>query len=226
MALVFQSRASDSPFVHQIGSLHASSDGLFTAVPDGSWGLVIFRRARETNIYLTGCTTRPIPVRVEAGEEILSVSFKPSAYSPRLSAGDLLDNAVLLTPADARSVWWNAQERLELPTFDNVEDFVAALVKREHLAVNAAVAAVIKGNSPPSMSMRTLQRHFLKTTGMTHNYWQQIQRAQHAAGALRSGKSPAQVAFDAGYVDQSHMTRWLKHLIGRTPGEIAANKEP
>jgi AraC-like DNA-binding protein len=76
------------------------------------------------------------------------------------------------------------------------------------------------------MSPRTLQRHFLKTTGMTHNYWQQIQRAQKAASGLQLGKSVAQVAFEAGYVDQSHMTRWLKQIVGRTPGEIARDKTP
>jgi transcriptional regulator GlxA family with amidase domain len=129
-----------------------------------------------------------------------------------------------MTPTP-RSICWSPKEQLELPTFENADDFVAALVKREQLVVNSAVAAVLAGRSP-AMSPRTLQRHFLKTTGMTHNYWQQIQRAQKAASGLQLGKSLAQVAFEAGYVDQSHMTRWLKQIVGRTPGEIARDKRP
>jgi AraC-like DNA-binding protein len=224
MALVFESRASDSPYLHHVGSLKASRDSVFSVVPDGSWGLVVYRTPQQTNVYLTGSTTRPIPVHIRAGDEILSVSFKPSAYSPRLSAANLLNNALLLPAADGRSIWWSQYERVELPTLDNAEDFVAALVEREHLAQNKAVDAILQGHSLP-MSPRSLQRHFLKTTGMTHNYWEQIQRAQKAAAALHSGKSLAQVAFEAGYADQPHMTRWLKQIIGRTPAEIARTED-
>lgn len=225
MTLEFRSRASDSPHVHQVGCASASSDSTFLAVPDGSWGLVVMRSERQTKVYLTGSTTRPVQVALKAGDEILSVSFKASSYSPSICAQTLLDNALRLMAPTNQSIWWNQQEKLELPTFENADDFVSSLVKREQLAVNSAVATVLAGRSPP-MSPRTLQRHFLKTTGMTHNYWQQIQRAQQAASGLQLGKSLAQVAFEAGYVDQSHMTRWLKQIVGRTPGEIAREKKP
>jgi hypothetical protein len=220
MSLVFESRNSDSPLVQHVGALRAERDSIFSVVPDGSWGLVIYCKAERTEVYLTGTTTRPIPIQVRAGERILSVSFKPSTYLPSLPASDLLDQARLLPLADERSIWWNRHDRLELPTLDSAEDFVAALTKRDQLVQNKAVDAVLQGHSPP-MSLRTLQRHFLKTTGMTHNYWSQIQRAQQAMAALHTGKSLAQVAFESGYVDQSHMTRWLKQIVGRTPSEIA-----
>jgi AraC-like DNA-binding protein len=32
------------------------------------------------------------------------------------------------------------------------------------------------------------------------------------------------VAYESGYVDQSHMSRWLKQLVGRTPAAIALDK--
>src|SRR5688500_13428655 len=85
MALEFRSRASDSLLVHQVGCAIASSDSTFVAVPDGSWGLVVFRSERQTRAYLTGSTTRPVQVSLKAGDEILSVSFKSSVYSPNVS---------------------------------------------------------------------------------------------------------------------------------------------
>jgi AraC-like DNA-binding protein len=225
MSLIFESRTSDSTYVQHVGALKAERDAVFSVVPDGSWGLVIFRRAERTDVYLTGSTTRPIPIQVSAGDQILSVSFKPSTYAPALPASSLLNTALFLPLADRQSIWWNRHEQLELPTLDSVEDFVADLAKRQHIAQNKAVDAVLRGHAPP-MSPRTLQRHFLKTTGITQNYWQQIQRAQKAVVALHSGKSLAQVAFESGYVDQSHMTRWLRQIIGRTPSEIARTPRP
>lgn len=65
-------------------------------MPDGSWGLVALRNDRQINVYLTGSTTRPIHVALKAGDEILSVSFKASSYSPSVSAQALLDNALHL----------------------------------------------------------------------------------------------------------------------------------
>jgi hypothetical protein len=225
MSLVFASRASDSTHVQHVGTLRAERDSVFSVVPDGSWGLVIYRRPERTDVYLTGCTTRPISVPLRAGDQILSVSFKPSTYAPALPAASLLDKAVVLPFADRKSIWWNRHQRLELPSFESADDFVAALVRRGYLEQNKAVDAVLQGDVPP-MSLRTIQRHFLKTTGMTQNYWQQIQRAQKAAASLHTGKSLAEVAVESGYVDQSHMTRWLKHIIGRTPSEIARTRQP
>lgn len=225
MSLVFASRASDSSHVQHVGTVSVERESVFSVVPDGSWGFVIYRRAEQTNVYLTGCTTRPITIPVSAGDQILSVSFKPSTYAPALPAASLLDKAVVLPFAGRKSIWWNRHERLELPTFENADDFVALLARRGYIEQNRAVDAVLQGDVPP-MSLRTLQRHFLKTTGITQNYWQQIQRAQRAAAALHTGKSLAQVAVEAGYVDQSHMTRWLKHIIGRTPSEISRTREP
>ena len=65
------------------------------------------------------------------------------------------------------------------------------------------------------MSRRSVQRHFLLATGMTHRTYRQIQRARYAAGLLRSGASIAEAVHQAGYYDQAHLTRSLTRLIGR-----------
>lgn len=223
MALAFESHTPSSPYIHAVARMSAAGDTTFTVVPDGSWGLIVHRSGDATAAYLTGSTTKPVRVNLRAGDEIVSVSLKACVHAPDRSAAALLDSAQLLPAAGGRKVWWNRLQKLELPTVETAEDFVAALVKREQLILNKTVAAVLAGHVPHT-SARTLQRHFVQTTGMTHNYWQQIQRAQQAVSALQLGKSLAQVAYESGYVDQSHMNRWLKQLVGRTPAAIALDK--
>ncbi len=47
-------------------------------------------------------------------------------------------------------------------------------------------------------------------------------RVRHAKSLLRQGTSPATVAMDSGFFDQSHLCRHFKRLCGVTPGQFAA----
>ena len=47
-------------------------------------------------------------------------------------------------------------------------------------------------------------------------------RVSHAQSLLRQGTSPATVAMDSGFFDQSHLCRHFKRLCGVTPGQFAA----
>lgn len=52
-------------------------------------------------------------------------------------------------------------------------------------------------------------------------------RARRAKALLRAGRSPAEAAHEAGFADQSHLTRTLRALDGRTPAAFrrhAANR--
>ena len=70
------------------------------------------------------------------------------------------------------------------------------------------------------MSTRTAQRHFLQSTGITHSTSHQIERARQATNLLKQGVSILDTVYEAGYFDQAHLTRSLKHLIGQTPAQI------
>ena len=56
---------------------------------------------------------------------------------------------------------------------------------------------------------------------MSHRALRQIERARRATLLLREGMAPGEVAAEAGYFDQAHLTRSLRKLIGLTPGGIA-----
>jgi methylphosphotriester-DNA--protein-cysteine methyltransferase len=86
-----------------------------------------------------------------------------------------------------------------------------------------AVAAAVQGD-PQLMSRRSVQRHFLRATGITHAQFRKIERARRAVELLRNGTCILDVVDDAGYFDQAHLTRSLKYLIGQTPMKILRNE--
>ena len=61
-----------------------------------------------------------------------------------------------------------------------------------------------------------------RATGLTLGGIGQIRRAERAVGLLRLGLPPLDVADQAGYADQSHLTRSLRRFVGRTPSQVAA----
>ena len=113
---------------------------------------------------------------------------------------------------------WFLYERI--PPYEQVETFVNRLVREEVLLRDPVVNAVLAGQ-PQKLSARTVRRHFLHATGLTPKALEQISRAQRAAALLEQGVALLDVVYQAGYADQPHMTRSLKHFIGHTPAQIA-----
>ncbi len=214
-------RPADSPFVQAVTRWVIGDDDRDRAVPDGCWDLVVLKRNGETNILLTGQTTQSILLQFDPGDEIMTISFKASAFLAFMPAGELLDRGIFLPKT--RHSFQLAADVFEIPTFDNAESFVRSLVKKEHICQDEVVEAMLM-DDVQAYSLRSLQRHFLRATGMTHNYFRQIQRARQAAALLQNGNPASAVAYETGYADQPHMSRSLKHILGHTPTEIAALK--
>ncbi|WP_018692999.1 AraC family transcriptional regulator [Algicola sagamiensis] len=66
-------------------------------------------------------------------------------------------------------------------------------------------------------------RQFKKTFGLTPHQFQIQTRLKMAKGLLKTGLSPAQVAVDCGFHDQSHLTRHFKKSTGTTPKQFMRN---
>jgi AraC-like DNA-binding protein len=81
------------------------------------------------------------------------------------------------------------------------------------------VRAVL-ANRPLDISSRTVQRRFLRATGLTRGTFEQIERAKQATTLLQKGSSIADATLVAGYADQPHLTRSLKRFVGFTPAQI------
>jgi AraC-like DNA-binding protein len=61
--------------------------------------------------------------------------------------------------------------------------------------------------------LRSFKRHY----GLTPHAYDLCKRIALARQALRSGAKPSHVAHTLGFVDQSHLTRHFKRLVGVTP---------
>ena len=76
-----------------------------------------------------------------------------------------------------------------------------------------------------SLSPYRLVHVFRDTVGLPpHAYLTQV-RVERAKRLLAAGQSVARVASEAGFVDQSHLTRHFKALTGVTPGRYARSSK-
>lgn len=209
-------RPSDSPYILGV-TRRVYDDGGDLTVPDGCWDLVIIKQNSETQVLLTGAITRPIPLAFPPGTEAMNITFKPEVYH-LIPAPQMLNEGKILPRFGAKSFRFG-NNVLEIPTFDNAEEFVNKMMKLGVLASDKLVASILEGR-PMAASERSVQRHFLQTTGMTMKFVQQVQRAQLAVEMIKQGKRIVDVAHALGFTDQAHMTKSLKGIMGITPAAI------
>lgn len=219
MSRQIQERTIDhSAFVEKVTLTCFDTAGETLMHPDNCWDFVFIKSARGLLALRTGMTTRAVSASHSAGDELLTISFKASAFMPLMPAERMVDEGVVLEHADPRSFWLGNAVR-EIPNFDNADVFVERLVKEGLVCRNPAVASIIDGDPRP-MSERSLQRHFHATTGMTYKRFMMVQRAQEAVALLSTGRPASDVAFALGYSDQAHLINSLKEIMGQTPGQI------
>jgi len=138
---------------------------------------------------------------------------------PRFLPGSLRDhNDVTLPPATGQSFWLNGST-LEYPTFDNAESLVKRLAKSGILSRDPIVEDTLL-RRPRELSLRSAQRHFLQSTGVTYATFRQIERVRYATILLREGVPILDVVSRLGYFDQAHLTRCFRRFIGETPAKI------
>jgi AraC-like DNA-binding protein len=69
-------------------------------------------------------------------------------------------------------------------------------------------------------SRRHFAARFRSATGLPPKALGRLIRVEHAAQRLRAGDPLADIAFSAGYADQSHFNRDFRQLVGCTPTEF------
>jgi hypothetical protein len=224
MILVFEDRSSDSPFVERVWRCHSERAGTFLSVAASHCELVVTRHRGRIGVTLRGPETTTSPAECPAEGEWIGIRLAMGAFLPRHPAATLLDRRDVELPAATGRSFWLDGSAWEYPTFDNAEALVSRLARAGVLARDPAVGAVVAGDWS-AVSRRSVQRHFLLATGMTHRTYRQIQRARHAAVLLRSGAPIADTVHQAGYFDQAHLTRSLRRLIGTTPARIQRREQ-
>ena len=207
-----------SPHVKSITHTVFTAAGSTLMQPDGCWDFAILTRDGHTSVLRTGLTTKAVTYEHQPGDEILTISFRASTFMPLMPGEDMRNEGVIL-PEIGKDRFWLGTDVLEIPNFGNADVFAQKLLRADIVQSNDIVASVLDGR-PKAMSERTLQRHFLRTTGLTYKSFTQIERAQKAMALLQMGRPAADVAFALGFTDQAHMINSLRAIMGQTPRQI------
>jgi len=222
----FEGRGSDSPSIEAVWHGRAGSNYAPICPASSHWHLLFIRQNGRVNAIVQGPLTRATPVTQDEGTEWFGITFPLGTFLSSVPARFLLDEQATLSRA-AKTSFELAGSSFPFPNYENVETFVERLVREDLLVSDETVKAVLAGQ-PSAMSLRTMRRRFSFATGLTQKVISQIERVQQAQALLERGVSPLEVAYQAGYADQSHMTRAFKHFIGYTPAQIArgGNESP
>ncbi len=219
MDLICDERPSDSPFVERIWRSRSERDGAFISIAENHWEIVVTKSRGRTIITVRGPETRATPAESIADAELFGIQFKAGAFMPDLPAKMIMDRRDPNLPEAGSNSFWLHSSAWEFPDFENTDTFVGRLVKEGLLVHDPVVEDSLKGK-PAGTSIRTVQRRFLQATGLTQNDFYQIGRARFATTLLKEGLSILDTVVQAGYFDQPHMTRSLKHFVGQTPAAI------
>jgi len=101
------------------------------------------------------------------------------------------------------------QAAIDIAAVELVREFLAAHAREQ---TPAAALEAIAGTD-----RYTIARHFRRAFGTSPDRYRTQRRLALARAAIERGEPLARVAADAGFADQSHMTRQFKRTYGFTP---------
>jgi AraC-like DNA-binding protein len=225
MNLTFEDRPSDSPFVERIWRSQSDYGGPFVSLAAINYGIVVTRLQGMTFITVRGPETRATDAFCPPDAEFFGIVFKPGTFIPHLPARSVMDRQDVNLPEASSHSFWLKGSAWEYPDFDNADTFISRLLREGLLVRETLVDAALQGQVK-DLSLRSTQRRFVNSTGLTHSSLRQIERARHATILLQQGVSILDVVDRLGYADQPHLTRALKHMIGQTPAQVIHDSKP
>ena len=219
MNFIIDSRPSDSSFVEAIWRSQTERGGSFISTAATPWEMVITKGEGKITLSIRGPETKASPAPIPDGHvEYMGIIFKRGVFMPHLPKQELVNDALHL-PESSRNSFWFQSGSWQFPDFENADTFVDKLVRENLLVHDQIVEDVLRGQTK-DLSLRSLQRRFLRVTGLTYKAIQQIERAKQATALLQSGVPISETAYQTGYFDQAHLTNSLKCFYGQTPAQI------
>lgn len=219
MLIFDEDRASDSPFVERVWRCHSEGAAPFLSMAATHCELAVGRLGSTVTMTVRGPETRATLVGdCPSDGEWFGILLKLGTHLAHLPARTLVD-AEMNLPQATRNSFWLFGSTFQLPTYENADTFVGWLVRKGELACDPVVETALQGHLK-DCDPRTIQRHFRRSTGLTQNAIRHIERARYAMHLLQQGVSILDTVVEAGYADQPHLTRSLRHLIGQTPAQI------
>jgi len=216
---IFDGREAESPLIETIWRTRSASEGSFISSASTHCSLVIARYQGETTLFVRGPETKATPAHCPADVEFIGINFKLGTYMPHMPARRVMDRQDFVLPEASSRKFWMQGAAWEFPDFENADTFIERLVRQGLLTHDPIVESAMRGYHD-DLSLRSVQRRFLRATGLTLKSVQQIERAREAAALLVQGVSVLDVTAELGYFDQAHVTNSLKRLMGQTPAQI------
>jgi hypothetical protein len=226
MSIIFEERASESPYIETI--MHGWTTGAGSTIrpAESHWHMVFLKLNGQVQPLIVGALPTSGVVSYGEGAELLWIKFKLGSWLPHLPIQDFVNAETPLPTASGQSFWLKGAT-WQFPDYDNVEIFVKRLVQEELLVCDPVIKAALEDELPPlALAERTVRHRFLQSTGLSQNHIRQMQRAEQAVTLLQQGTSILDTISEAGYYDQPHLTRALKQFTGYTPAQIIRLNQP
>ena len=204
----YEQRLSPFSIIDHYWHMRETVDGVYPLHITVKWGLVFFERDGERRMTIVGPRISPGEALFRAGEYIWGVTFHGDVLLSGYTKEGLLDQVINVPIVGNNFIL--AGHKLAVPTHDRLDDFIDRLVRREIISTGP-IAAV---------SHRDKQRKIKRYTGLTPKQIEQATRVDHALELLSRSLSLADVAAQAGFADQSHMSRDFVRFTGHTPLEL------
>ena len=215
----FANKASDSPLVEFVWATRSETiEGSFISTAEYHSELVVTKQYGKTMLSIRGPESKASSSPIPENAEFFGIVLKPGAYLHKLPPISLIDNnSVHLEESSYNSIWLGSA--WQIPTYENVDTFISRLVREGLLVYDPLVNAVLE-EKPLDISLRTVQRRFIQAMGVSHKTIQQIERAKLAMNLLEQGTPILDTSYQMGYADQAHLSRDLKHYMGKTPSQV------
>ncbi len=218
MSFTYEEKLSSSPYVDVVWHTEDQTDGVYVASADACWDMVFIKNKEGVSkVLLSGPSSNITFVPYSAGNKNFGIRFKPWViFTNILVTGMVNVTKALPMPTEAtfvlQGITWN------LPTYENIDEFLTGLAENGLLRFDPVVRDVLE-NKAVKMSVRSIQRHFAMTIGLSPRRVKQIISARKAVELLLQGMLLAEVSYKLGYADLPHMIRMLKRFTGYTPME-------
>jgi hypothetical protein len=177
--------------------------------------IFIKNKAGKSKILLCGPCFNTTLVPYSAGNKNFGIQFKPGVIFRGTPAADMI-NVTKPLPMPTEDTFVLQGITWKVPTYETIDEFLARMAEDGLLSIDPVVRDVLE-NKAVKMSVRSIQRHFATTVGMSPRRVRQIMSARKAVDLLLQGMPLAEVSYELGYADLPHMIRMLKRFTGFTP---------
>lgn len=216
MSFTYEAKQSSSPYVEVVWRTEDQTDGVYVASADACWDMIFIKNKEgKSRVLLSGPCFKTTLVPYSAGNKNFGIQFKPGVIFTDIPVANMI-NVTKALPMPAEDTFVLQGSTWKLPTYETIDEFLARMAERGLLSIDPVVRDVVE-NKPVNMSVRSIQRHFAMTIGMSPRRVKQIMSARKAVELLLQGRPLAEVSYELGYADLPHMIRMLKRFTGFTP---------